>query len=172
MLESNLKNQSAQSLLELIIVLAIAIIVIGALAIVTITSLRNANLSKNQLQATKYAQEGMERVRSIRNRDGRVVFDDGSGTPTEKFSDLWRVKMRHECGGSCNSKLDSFINNLDSLVQTSTGFESLEGGFERSVQITDRNPDYDVNKTVTVLVSWVDFAGKHQSKLITNLGKI
>lgn len=165
MSESNLKNQSAQSLLELIIVLAIAIIVIGALAIVTITSLRNANLSKNQLQATKYAQEGMERVRSIRNRNGDIVYD---GNP-QKFSFLWDIKLRNDCGDPCSFFLNSTNN---SLTQSDILFEPLAGGFERRVYLTDEGGSWREKKTVTVLVNWVDFSGKHESKLITILGKI
>lgn len=157
-----------QSLLELIIVMAVAIIVIGALTVVTISSLRNANLSKNQLQATKFAQEGIEKVRSIRDRDGTVTTN--FGVPTDKFSELWGLQLYQVCTPQpCNFLLDSLNNTL---TQNNTAFESLADGFERHVKIADDNQTYQNRKTVTVLVNWVDFAGTHESHLRTILGRI
>lgn len=159
-----------QSLLELVIVIAVAIIVIGALTSATISSLRNANLSKNQLQATKFAQEGLEKVRSIRDRDGTVTTPFGGSTT--KFSELWNIKLYETCNPQpcdVNFLLDS-VNN--SLLQNNTAFENLGDGFQRRIRITDDSSAYQNKKTVTVLVSWVDFAGTHQSHLITYLRKI
>lgn len=158
-----------QSLLELIIVMAVAIIVVGALTVVTISALRNANLSKNQLQATKFAQEGMEKVRSIRDRDGTVITNFG-GVPRDKFFQLWDVKLIDVCTPQpCNFLLNSSDNIL---TQNNTTFESLEGGFERRIKITDDNQTWQNRKTITVLVNWVDFAGTHESHLKTILGRI
>lgn len=158
-----------QSLMELIIVMAVAIIVIGALTVVTISSLRNANLSRNQLQATKFAQEGIEKIRSIRDRDGTVITNFG-GVPRNKFSQLWDVKLIQDCTSQpCNFLLNSSDNTL---TQNNTAFESLAGGFERRIQITDENPTYQNRKTITVIVNWIDFAGTHESHLRTILGRI
>lgn len=157
-----------QSLLELIIVMAVAVIVIGALTVVTISSLRNANLSKNQLQATKYAQEGIEKIRSIRDRDGIVTTN--FGTLTDKFSQLWGIQLYQVCTPQpCNFLLGSISNTL---TQNNTAFESLAGGFERRIKITDENSSYQNQKTVTVLVSWIDFSGSHESHLTTILRRI
>jgi DNA-binding NarL/FixJ family response regulator len=46
--------------------MGVAIIVVGALTFATIASLRNAQFSQNQAQATKLAQEGLEKVKSLK----------------------------------------------------------------------------------------------------------
>lgn len=157
-----------QSLLELVIVMAVAITVIGALTVVTISSLRNANLSKSELQATKYAQEGIEKIRSIRDRNGTV--NTNFGTPTNKFSQLWGIQLNTTlCTPQpCNFLLDS----LNTLTQNNTAFENLSGSFERRIKITDESSSYQNQKTVTVLVNWIDFSGSHESHLTTILRKI
>ena len=157
-----------QSLLELVIVIAVAIIVVGALTSATIFSLRNANLSKNQLQATKYAQEGLEKVRSLRERNGVVIAN--FGTSTTKFSELWNVKLSETCAIPCivNFLLDS-VNN--SLTQNNAA-EDLGGSFHRWVKITDDSATFQSKKTVTVVVTWVDFSGTHESRLTTFLRKL
>lgn len=158
-----------QSLLELVIVMGVAVVVVGALTVVTISSLRNANLSKSELQATKFAQEGIEKVRSIRDRDGGVITNF-NGVPTNKFSQLWGIQINSVCTPlPCNFLLNSLNNTL---TQTNTNSESLAGGFERRIKITDNNTTYSNIKTVTVLVNWIDFAGTHESHLTTYLRKI
>lgn len=162
-------SNKGQSLLELVIVIAVAIIVIAALTSATISSLRNANFSKNQLQATKFAQEGLEKVRSIRDRDGFVIANFGSSTT--KFSELWSVKLSETCAIPClvNFLLDP-LNN--SLTQNNSTAEDLGGSFQRWVKMTDDSTTFQSKKTITVIVTWVDFAGSHESRLTTYLRKI
>lgn len=163
-------STKGQSLLELVIVIAVAIIVISALTSATISSLRNANFSKNQLQATKFAQEGLEKVRSIRERNGLVLAN--FGTATTKFSDLWNIRLFDTClPPPCNVNflLDPVFN---SLKQDDTAFETLTGDFQRSVKITDEPATYQTKKNITIIVSWIDVTGSHQSKLTTYLRKI
>lgn len=161
-------SNKGQSLMELMIVVAVAMIVIGALTFATITSLRNAYFSKNQLQATKFAQEGIEKIRSIRDRDGTVITS--FGTPTANFSALWNVKIIEACSPQpCNFVLDP-LNN--SLAQINNSSENLGESFQRFIQITDDVSTYQDKKTITVVVSWLDFSGTHQSKLTTYLRKL
>ena len=62
-------DESGQTLMELVVVIAVSTIVIGALVFATIASLRNVQFSKNQSQATKLAQEAIERLRASRDRN-------------------------------------------------------------------------------------------------------
>ena len=163
-----LDKEKGQSLLELIIVVALALMVIAALTFATITSLRNAYLSKSSLQATKFAQEGIEKVRSIRDRDGSVSAGFNGGT--NKFSQLWGIKLYEVCIPSpCNFLLDPLNNNLS---QNNTAAEDLGDSFKRSVKISDDTSSYQDKKEVTVIVNWVDFSGTHESRLTTYLRKI
>lgn len=61
--KKQLVHNSGQSLIEVLVALSLAVLAIGALVTVTMTSVKNAQFSKNQTQAEKYAQEGMEWAR-------------------------------------------------------------------------------------------------------------
>lgn len=165
-----LKNQFGQSLMEVIVVITVASLVVGALVFATISSLRNAQFSKNQIQSTKLAQAGLEAVRSIRDRDGTVIFTYGGGTTT-KFTDLWNIPggMNSSCD-PCYFKLD--LNNSTLTGVTSTSFEALPGNLERQVQIWDKTSTASTEKTISIIVRWSDFSGLHQSQLTSILRKI
>lgn len=183
-----LSKQTGQSLVEVVVVIAVGIIVVSALVFATIASIRNAQFAKNQAVATKLAQEGIEFVKSIRNlnADGTVIFTDTS-TDTKNFSDLWGIPLHQRCNTNtpaqtrvpCYFKLETSTamggvkitgaNNNPNL------FEKLsEGMFERQVQINDTSIDdsYKREKNVTVVVRWSDFSGMHESKLTTILRKL
>lgn len=201
---TNLKltsKQNGQSLVEVVVALSVAAVIITALLIVVITSLRNAQLSQTQSRATKYAQEGLEKVRAIRDRDGTVSSltiasqansssrSCTSGIPT-KFSDLYCNNLANICpsapsgsgltGNVCYFKLDA--NNLSLTYApgpANLAEDIMDGttktGLTREVIIFDNNsPDpnaYKNEKQVIVKVKWNDSAGPHESNLQTILTK-
>lgn len=61
--------EKGQSLIEVLVGLATASIIVGAITVATLSSLNNAVFSKNQNLATQYAQQGVEIVRSVRDRN-------------------------------------------------------------------------------------------------------
>jgi prepilin-type N-terminal cleavage/methylation domain-containing protein len=67
------------TLIEVLIALAVAVVVISAITTLGITSLSNARFVASQEQASKYTQEGMETVRKIRNGN-YSAFASYSGT--------------------------------------------------------------------------------------------
>lgn len=121
-------SEKGQTLIELIVVIAVIIVVVAALTFATIASLRNANFSQNQAQATKLAQEGLEKVRILRDRD-----TTGAG--------IW----------------------------STANAESIPPGFRRQFFIEDIGVD---QKKVTVVVTWIDVFGPHESRLTTILRKL
>lgn len=125
-----MKQMKGATLIEVLIALAIASIVIVAITIVSITSLRNAQFVQKSDQATKYAQEGMEIMRSIRNGDYQG-FQSYSGT-------------------YC---LDDGQTTLG-IAQSSCTTENI-GSFIRSVKILPSGCGANVSQ-VTVTVSWRD----------------
>lgn len=162
-------NEKGQSLIELIVSITIAILVLSSLAFAIITSLRNASLANSQAQATKLAQEGLEKVRSIRDRDGATDYIKADGTHTGKFSELWSISFT--CSGeNCVPANGGFILDNSSLKGVSiTTFEIIDPKFKRQIQIKD----YSANsKQVTAVVKWDDATGAHESKLTTILRNI
>lgn len=145
-------SEKGQSLMELVVVMAVAVVVISALVFATIASLRNASFAKNQLQATKLAQQGLENIRTLRDRDGLVKVD----ADEIKFSEL-------QCSDTNNC---FFFFNVGVLQSgTETNFELIPQDFKRQFQIIDE----DLQKKVTVVVKWTDFSGSHESRLTTIL---
>lgn len=167
-------KEVGQTLIELIVVITVGILVVGALTFAVLFSLRNAKFSQNQNQATKLTQEGLEKVRSIRNRDeeGKVIYTYDPGPPslsTSKFSELWNIYMSSECV----TEICYFTFNSSGQLTggSDTSFEPL-GSFSRQVQFKDESTTYNKEKTITVVVKWTDSTGDHQSKITTFLGKI
>src|SRR3989338_6084252 len=60
MIRNKKKKQSGQTLLEALVALATAVVIISAMTVTVLSSLNNAQFSKNQNQATLYAQQGIE----------------------------------------------------------------------------------------------------------------
>lgn len=155
-------NEKGQTLMEVIVASTVGVLVVAALTFAVIFSLRNANLAKNQAQATKLAQEGMERVRGLRDREGQVDYTKPDSTHTSVFSNLWPISF------SCPANCYFYFQGGTLMGGTSANFENLPPNFKRQVEIEDEAPE---QKRVTVVVRWSDFSGEHQSKLTSILGK-
>jgi len=182
-------NSKGQSLAELVIVMAVAIVIVGALVLTTIATLRNSQFSKNQAQATKLAQEGIEKVRTGRDRNA-LLSNMLSSTATSwagdgtAGTDIWSTQIYNGCGNTPNNCYLKFVSacsvnsatcyNLNWLSTSTTfpgGAEDLTP-FKRVVVISDTAATYSIEKQVSVIVQWTDFAGNHESRLSTVLRKI
>ena len=73
------KNSSGQTLIEMAIALSAILLTLAAIAILITTSLSNSTFIRSQGLASKYAQEGMEYVRYLRNND-IAAFSSYSGS--------------------------------------------------------------------------------------------
>ena len=166
-------TSKGQSLIELIIVIALTVLIVGALTFATIASLRNADLANSQIQATKLAQEGLEKVKIIRDRNtsGDVFYDDDTTNENHIhtiFSDFWAITF------SCEGAERNCDFMFDSGVLRQAGSNSAEhipdSIFYRQIQIAGEGNTNQ--KTITSIVKWSDFSGEHQSVLTTILGRI
>lgn len=165
-------KEIGQTLLEVVVVIAVGTIVVGALVLATIASLRNAQFSKNQVQATKLAQEAIEKVKSDRDRNRGISGFVMNGAPVVDWqdSDLWNKQITNDCAAPCYFKIiSSGINWIASL----SGGEPLNNGqFIRVVVLSDDPSSYTSEKKITAIVSWTDFSGSHESRLTTVLRKL
>lgn len=198
-------SERGQTLLELVVVMSVSVIIIGALVFATIASLRNAQFSKNQSLAAKLAQEGIERVRvgrdrntSITNLSASVTSWNGnsstlcSGSTVIKADSLWCYHISGNCdspdlipAGFCYFNVDSSgglnsngfgVNPIPSQAEVPTG----NAAFRRYILLSDdlnhdknfTTDDWLTQKEVTVVVTWTDFSGSHESRLTTILRRI
>lgn len=179
-------DQKGQTLIELIVVISVSVIVISALVFVTIASLRNAQFSRNQAQATKLSQEGIEKVRSARDRGGLIIggFTIGDAViDSWKDTDLWNNQVNGNCGNDtatpptfCYFKFNSSgalqYLTVDRDIPSSAEDPLGDGRFKRVIILADDVSTYQQQKKVTSLVRWTDFSGNHESRLTTILGKL
>jgi len=133
-----MKKNQGQSLVEVLVALGISVLVILALAHVTTIAIKNATFSRNQAQATKYAQEAMEWLRS--ERDKKWI----------DFANRADVDGRTYC-----------FNSL-AWTNGSCSTFGLEGSFKREAVLT-KESDEQIKADVTV--SWQDGEQIHKSKL-------
>lgn len=88
------KNRG-QSLLEVIVALAVVLLVVIALVRAVVTAVRSSDFAKKSAQASSFAQEGMEKVRSYRDQNNWTTFTNNcnnltaiglSATPASPFT--------------------------------------------------------------------------------------
>ncbi len=187
------KSNSGQTLLELVVVVGVSVLIIGALVFATISSLRNAQFSKYQTQATKLAQERLERVRTARDRNkpisglgDSVTSWDGSsvtkcqGNPLINEDSIWCYRI----SGNCDSpdinntcyyfKLDpstGLLNNISNSIFPDTQAEQIDF-FRIAIALSDDPDDYQNSKRVTAIVRWGNSPDIHESRLTTILRRL
>lgn len=183
------RSKKGQSLLEVVIVLGVAGIVLGALIIAVIVGLKNAQFAQNQSKSTKYAQEALEKIKGIRDRDGGVSFQTTDsillsclGSSPYAFSKLWLCNLssssspctiRSSGSTECYFKIVASGNSLQEPANLTSLNEDLGNGLSRQIIFEDENtgspPKYQTEKKVTAKVKWKDSSGEHESNLQTVL---
>lgn len=166
-----MKGEAGQSLIEVMVAVTVGILVVSALTFATIFSLRNASLAKSSAQATKLAQEGLERVRTGRDRSIAITGNfqlAGQSVSSWDDPDLWANSISSSCTPNCYFNVDS-SGVLQYLTVPPTA--EITGQFKRVVILSDE-ASFQTEKKVTVVVTWTDFAGSHESRLTTILRRL
>jgi hypothetical protein len=178
-----INKELGQSLLELTISLGLMLIVVSILAINTVNGLKSSQFSKNQALATGYSQEGIEAVKSAKNRNCRVDlilpsatskywFDTTgdssiwSGTPSgDSFTGAYVIRYFNI---NNYDKVPCFITEVDPSSKSIT--LANNPAFKRVISIENDNSTgirLPARKKITSTVLWSDLSGDHQSNLVT-----
>lgn len=123
--------EKGQTLLEALVALGAAIVIISSIVIAVISSLSNAQFSKNQNLANHFAGEGMETVRKIRDAS-------------------WTNFLSYTSTYYCLSQ------NSTTLIPKGLGCGQNVGIFVREINIEHNNGSCNSNTRATVQVSWSD----------------
>lgn len=148
-----MKKRSGQTMLELVMALTVALVIITAIVSVVTVSLRNSIFAKQQAEVTRFAQEGMEWVRTEKEKDWGTFYSK-SGVATQRFcinALTWpNPDIRVPCSGSSYIGSTIYYRDLELIQREKLG---LAGD----------------NETVeaTIIVSWNDSRGRHSSRLTT-----
>ena len=152
------KSQHGQTLIEMVVALGLAIIIVGAIASLTVNGLRNASQSQNQTVATKLAQQVIDQVKSIANKNCPVT-----NVTTKNFWDT------------------TFDGSTDYTLSGSCGLTTVGGGptpmpspfipYTTHVWISDiagyGSPS--TLKEIKVHIVWTDTTGDHYAELVTDV---
>lgn len=191
------RSRNGQTLIEVVVATAVGIFVVTALTFATIFSLRNANFAKNSAQATKRAQEGIERVRIGRDRNqcinGGLGINswNGGNNSCSVGGSIWGYQITgssSNCenttvpGSKCYFNIDSggVLTYISSSTTFPTSFaERIPTAiaiFYRVIILSDDSsgvpPPYTFEKKATAVVQWKDATGTHESRLTTVLRKL
>lgn len=134
-----MKKQSGQTLLEALIALATAVVIISAMTVIVLSSLSNAQFSKNQNQATQYAQQGIEFLKNL-SQSNWATFNSYNGS----YCMLADNSLPQKVGGSCGQNLGIFSREAI-LNQYAAGNANI-----------DCLPTSVARAKVTVSVGWSD----------------
>lgn len=139
-------SMQGQTIVEVLVALTTAVVIISAITIAVITSLRTVEYSRTQNTATNYAQEGMEFMRFLRDSNYPAFAELDAGDS--------------HCLGKGASSLESITApvcsaNVDFFARTIT----FEDNSEYCAPITPIPPEPippNTARKVTVIVSWTD----------------
>ena len=135
------KRRAGQSLVEAIVAVGIAILVITGLVVLAVGAVRTATLSRNRSLAVQYGQEGVEALRSIRDRDYTEL--PASGGP---YRVVWTGTEWDTLAGT---------ESVEIFTRSFTVSEPTPGKlrFDLAVTWTDSAGDHDVTLS-TYLADW------------------
>lgn len=156
------ESEKGEGLIEVMVTIFIATVVIGAMAIATIRGVSNAQFSQSQVQATKFAQETLEQLKTIRDRNLSVSLLSAGTMPFSQF------QQNASCPDGCYFSLNQSSLSLTQVAEP--GFTALSGGLRRQINLTSSATNKEI--TATAIVSWTDAGGPHQSNLQTIFGQI
>lgn len=175
-----------QSLMELVVGVSLITIVVGAVAVITTYGLRNSQFSKNQAQATKLAQENIEKVRTIKSSNYGICF---IGLPAcSSWEAVWTLgtesysKFETDCAATgckfslllsgCTIPGDGSPQVCLQQLSATANPVNLQEGFTYEILISNEPEVGASQKRVTSRVFWTDTTGDHSSDLVTVFSKL
>lgn len=120
-------GSEGQSIIEALVALSSILISLAAISVAIITSVNNTQFIKDQSIASKYAQQGMEYIKYIRNNDPATFFSYN--------------------GIKCMNQDDSFLN-------TSCSSANIAGAYKREAEFSQNDSQCVAATKVTVTVYW------------------
>lgn len=153
-----------QTMIEVLVALTTMVVIISAITLSVITALRNVEYSRTQNSATRYAQEGMEFIRFL--RDSNYTQFTNLTANTLYCLDKGKNSLYSTNAASCGDNVDFFSRSI-----------VLEKNSSYCVAITPPAPTpvpLNTSIKVTVIVSWTDSkceaSGRcHEAKLVSCL---
>lgn len=188
---SSAYSSSGQTLIEALAAITIAVIIVTSLVTLGITTQRAASTSRNQNQNTRYGEETLELIRSIRdaklagsvrgmttltcNSTNSCSFADLYNSPYVGVTPVYFTLSSGLVTGGCTSGASTVDCYQLSKNANSNPITISSTVYSRAIKIwdtgstTDANDPEDKVKFVEVLITWSDQGGTHTSDTTTKL---
>ena len=187
MMKSNSARQKGQTLIELLIAIAIGAILTGSLVALGSSSTRRASASRQSNEATKLSQEGAEILRHIRDANEPGAVQVGGCPSPCSWNDLYALAPFGNSSTSYRIVLNGVggCPTLEWCLLSGTETGLLDGVFSREINIRDnaqggpppticgdsgpipKGPE-DI-KRVHIIVSWSSPIGVQERETISCL---
>ncbi len=160
-----------QTIIEVLVALTTAVVIIAAITIAVLTALRNAQYSNAQNTATRYAQEGMEFVRFLRDSN-YPEFAKLESVPTQYCLGKGSTTLQKDDGTNQSKPCTTIGVVLDNGFSRIVTFESNDAYCDPLQPPTPAPTIANTSKKVTVTVAWTDAkcpnsTNCHEAKLIS-----
>lgn len=132
--------------MEVLIAGAIFLVFASGVILTVLESLGNERLAEEQIQATAYAEEGMEAVHSLKKRDFTLLANTNAAGITKGSDDLWELSGSDDTFGKYTRTI---------------GIEAVERN--GSGEIVSSGSEDPKTKKVTVTVTWEYTQNRPQS---------
>jgi len=190
-------KSSGQTLIEVIIAIAVGTLIITAILALATRSNRNSNLARASTQASKLAEGGLEIIKNIQDVNNNDVVNVHSSLTDVNWIDLYSVEVEsgpvcgvscvtgeghvyiiHEDGESdCTSGTGDWCLHGNHLITDREFIDLDEQRFTRVVYVRDSFPgesscntelnDFRRIKQFRVVVAWADPVGEHEQEVVT-----
>lgn len=171
-------SQIGQGIIEIVVVVGLSALIILAIVVLSVRSNTNATASSTQDQAARFAQQGLEVIRSARIGSTTTLSYGGSPITWQNFFVSTDVlpeggtygQSGHIDDPTCPAGTWCIV--FDSAVGSPI---TVNTRFTRTIYVADTPPlvgksscnisptDFTDVKQFTVVVSWTDSAGDHNS---------
>jgi len=153
----NLKSSRANAgftLIEILVAIFLFGLAFAATTSILTTNNRSAAAIRNNFVASGLAQEGIEVVRNIRDRDWFLGNSFGASIPDGIYRVQWDSQVLLALGGNPNLKRDAD----NGIFSYDDGNDSM---FKRKIDIS--TPVANVEKKIIVDVTWIERGGAVKS---------
>lgn len=145
-MEKLTKTYSGQSLVEIIVAVAVSSLVLVGLLVGSVIGIRNVQLARNQSQATDFCREASEWLRSQKEVSWSQLWAHGSSAGATYCLD----SLDFSSPGSCGSQ------------------QVIDDQFSRQAILTQDGQD---KLEIIITTSWEDSTGNHTETIQTYLTK-
>jgi Tfp pilus assembly protein PilV len=145
-----------QSMFEVVLAIAVISLIVVGVVVLSTNAVRNTSFSRNQTQASRYAQEALEWLRNQRNIDAAGFRSKVNATPNYCLDTLPSIASLNNTG-VCGT--NEFISGTIFRRQVT---------FSSTTQLNTKGESVVIiNAAVTAI--WSDSQGSHQVRSSTDL---